>query len=100
MNTKTFQNNDVTIIFKCKYYIIKGNIGNHSGFNRTWSFISGFQTKKEANKSYKSIMNNDDDIKSGLTPLLIVSIDELIEIYLSSERLILENFADLQYYKH
>ena len=96
MTTKTFTTEEGTITFNSKYFIIQGNNGNHTGYNREWEInAEGYKTKAEANKVYKEMANENGDIKYGLTPLRIVTADELIEIYNGSERIKFFNCFDI-----
>jgi hypothetical protein len=88
MKTITITSEKEAIAFEKKYYIIEGNNGNHSGYNREWSINTlGYSTKKEALKVYRDMVNENDDIKHGLTPVRIVTAQDLIEIYESQERI-------------
>jgi|ERR1700732_965182 len=94
---KTFHTEQGSITFNKKYYIIQGNNGNHRGYNREWKISSeGYKTKKEANEVYKEVANNNGDIKHGLTPLCIVTANELMEIYESEERISFLNCFDIE----
>jgi len=93
---ETFKLQDVELSFDKKYYIIQGNNGNHTGYNRQWVInAEGYQTKVEANKIYKEMVNDNGDIKYGLTPLKICTPKELVEIYESSERITFYNCFDI-----
>jgi len=96
MATKTFTTEKGTITFSAKYFIIQGNNGNHTGYNREWKINSeGYKTKAEANKVYKKMVNENGDIKYGLTPLRIVTADELMEIYEGQEKIKFFNCFDI-----
>ena len=83
--------------FEKKYYIIQGNNGNHSYQNRTWNIFSeGFDSKKEANKTYKETVKENGDIEFGLTPLRICTPEDLIQIYDSLERISFNNCFDIK----
>lgn len=84
------------ITFNSKYYIIQGNNGNHTGYNREWVINQvGYDSKKEANKVYKEMVKDNGDIEFGLTPLRIVTPNELIDIYESNERISFFNCFDI-----
>lgn len=41
------QDGKESITFEKKYYIIQGNHGNHTGYNRQWTInANGYNTKK------------------------------------------------------
>jgi len=83
---KTESGNFLT--FLRNYYIIEGNNGNHAGYNRIWTvWDNAFNTKKEANKAHKEGVKENGDVEYGLTPLLIRTPEEIIEIINSSERI-------------
>ncbi len=97
MKTITINTGNESISFEKKYYIIQGNNGNHTGYNREWKInADGYSTKKEAEKVYREMVNENGDIKYGLTPLRIVTASELIEIYESQERIKFFNCFDIQ----
>jgi len=65
MTTKTFTTEEGTITFNSKYFIIQGNNGNHTGYNREREInAEGYKTKAEANKVYKE-MANENGAKEG-----------------------------------
>lgn len=73
--------NEEKITFLKNYYIIQGNNGNHSGRNRKWTLFSeAYNTKKEACKVLKEAINENSDAKYGLTPICIVTPDEILNI--------------------
>lgn len=93
---KTITTGNEQITFNAKYFIIQGNNGNHTGHNRQWVInAEGYKTKKEAEKVYREMVRENGDIKYGLTPLRIVTADELIEIYESQERIKFFNCFDI-----
>jgi hypothetical protein len=86
MKKITFEN--LEIIFHKKYYIMKGNNGNHTGYNRKWTiFTDGYNLKRDALKVIKEVVNNNGDMKYGLTPIGIFTPNDLIEKLESKERL-------------
>jgi hypothetical protein len=93
---KTITTGNEKITFNTKYFIIQGNNGNHTGYNRHWVInAEGYNTKKEAEKVYRQMVGENGDIKHGLTPLRIVKAEELIEIYESQERIKFFNCFDI-----
>ncbi|MFN7703340.1 MAG: hypothetical protein ACK5OS_01870 [Chryseotalea sp.] len=97
MKPLTITTGNLSITFEKKYFIIQGNNGNHTGYNRYWVLNSeGYNTKKEAEKIYREMVRKNGDIKHGLTPLRIVTGSELIEIYESPERLKFFNCIDIK----
>lgn len=94
--SKTLTTGTQTIVFSQKYYIIKGNNGNHVGYNRQWEISAeGYKTKTEAKQIYKEMVAENGDIKHGLTPLRIVTPSELMEIYNGEERISFFNCFDI-----
>lgn len=84
------------ITFNSKYYIIQGNNGNHTSYNREWVINQkGYDTKKEANKVYKEMIKENVDTEFGLTPLRIVTPIELIDIYEGQEKISFYNCLDI-----
>ncbi len=96
MTTKTFTTENGTISFSKKFYIIQGNNGNHTGYNRKWTINSeGYDSKREANRVAKEMTRENGDIEYGLTPLRIVTPAELMEIYESQEQIKFYNCFDI-----
>lgn len=93
---KTINTGNHEITFNAKYFIIQGNNGNHTGYNRQWIInAEGYKTKKEAEKVYREMVRENGDIKHGLTPLRLVTPEELVEIYESDERISFFNCFDI-----
>lgn len=93
----TIEIGNESITFDKKYFIIQGNNGNHTGNNRQWTInAEGYSTKKEAEKVYREMTRENGDIKYGLTPLRIVTAQELIEIYESPEKISFFNCFDVR----
>jgi hypothetical protein len=96
MKTITINTGNESISFDKKYYIIQGNNGNHTGYNREWKINSeGYSTKKEVNEVYREMVKSNGDIEYGLTPLRICTPPELIAIYESQERIKFFNCFDI-----
>ncbi len=96
MTTKTFQAKQGEISFRSKYYIIQGNNGNHTGNSREWKINGyGYDTKKEANKVFREMTKENGDIEFGLTPLRIVTPEELMDIYEGLEKISFYNCFDI-----
>ena len=69
------------LVFHANYYIIIGNNGNHTGYNRVWSvFSNGYPTKIAAINDLRKATAENGDIKFGLTPIRVVSAAELEDI--------------------
>ena len=96
MKSITINTGKESITFEKKYFIIQGNNGNHTGYNREWKInAEGYNTKKEAEKVYREMVRENGDIKYGLTPLRIVTALELVDIYESPERIKFFNCFDI-----
>lgn len=96
MATKTFTTENETISFSKKFYIIQGNNGNHTGYHRKWIVnAEGYDRKREANLVAKEMTKDNGDIEYGLTPLRIVTPEELMEIYEGSEQIKFYNCFDI-----
>ena len=97
MYTEIYETEKGKITFNSKYFIIQGNNGNHTSYNKEWVINQkGYDTKKEANKVYKEMENENVDIKYGLTPLRIVSPMELIDIYEGQEKISFRYCLDIE----
>jgi len=77
------------LLFKKPFYVLVGNNGNHVGINRKWDVVvDGFDTKIAAINKLRQITAMDSDIKFGLTPIKVVSINELRQIIEESDEVV------------
>ena len=85
-----------TINYHKKFYVIQGNNGNHTGHNRMWTFWQyGYDFKIAALNDVRHEISNNGDMKYGLTPIRIVTPEQIEEIRESDEQISLYNCSDI-----